>query len=325
MQKLLKPLLPLLFVTACTAEPETTTVVLGSGAIGGNYQAAGHAIARIANENAAPQDAMVQEATSSGSVANIDALLRGDIAFGIAQADHLYQAAQGQGAWTERGRQPELRAVFGLYTEAVTLLAAGDTAIEAITDLRDRKVDIGLPDTGTRQNAIDVLSAAGISWESDLDAHAEPLDSRLTRFAHGGLDAFFYTISHPNSTMKFATYTVRGARFVPLANIEALIAANPYYTQTAIPVGLYPQAANDEDVETIGVKALLVTSASVPEDLVYRVTKAVFENLRAMQENHEALSSLNPDEMLNGLTAPLHPGARRYFEQMGHKALSAVQ
>ncbi|MEM8767420.1 MAG: TAXI family TRAP transporter solute-binding subunit [Pseudomonadota bacterium] len=325
MQKLLKPLLPLLFVTACTTERETTSVALGSGAIGGNYQAAGHAIARAVNENATSQATLLQEQASSGSVANIDALLSGEIAFGIAQADHLYQAVQGQGAWAERGPQAQLRAVFGLYTESVTLLAAADTAIEAIADLKDLKVDIGLPDTGTRQNAIDALTAAGINWESDLEAHAEPLDSRLTRFAHGGLDAFFYTISHPNSTMKFATYTVRGARFVPLANVEALVDASPYYTQTTIPVDLYPQAANSEDVETIGVKALLVTSADVPEELVHRVAEAVFANLRTQQENHEVLGSLSADEVLNGLTAPLHPGARRYFEESGHPVVSSIQ
>ena len=148
----------------------------------------------------------------------------------------------------------------------------------------------------------------GSTGKRDLDSHAEPTDLRLAQFMHNELDAFFYTISHPNTMMKFATFSVRGARFVPLSNIERLTTASPYYSRSHIPIHLYSRADNTEAVETIGINAVLLTSASVSDEVVYAVTKAIFEDLD--DSNDEMLRMLDPDDMLDGLAAP-HP-RRRY-------------
>jgi len=305
-----------ILIASCTQD-DIQTVTIGTGGHDGTYQIVGHAISRTVNKDLEKHQIRIQDMTSSGSISNISAIVAGDIEFGIAQADHQHQAVNGLAAWQKQGPQNDLRAVFSLYTEPVTLVAGGDTQINTIDDLMGRRVDIGTPGSGTRQNAIDVLSAAGIDWTTDIDAIEGNLDERLATFMHGGLDAFFYTVGHPNMHIKFATYSVRGARIIPLANIEQIVSTSPYYMKTFIPVDLYPQAKNSQDVETIGVKAILLTSANVPDEIVYTVTKAVLEDLESLREIGPVFMSFGPAGLLGGVTAPIHSGALRYFEEAG--------
>ena len=313
-------MITVLLVAACSQD-KTQSISIGTGALGGGYQKAGHAITRAVNKNPEAHEFQLREITSPGSVANIDAIVAGDLEFGIAQADHQFQAVNGIAEWSTKGPQTDLRAVFSLYSESVTLVAGGDSGINSVADLKGRRVDIGLLGSGTRQNAIDALEAAGIDWKEDIEAREEMLDDRLAMLMHGELDAFFYTIGHPSTDIRFATYSVRGARFIPLANIEELVSTNPYYSRAMIPIALYPRADNKQDVATIGVKATFLTSATVPEDIVYAVTKAVFGDLEALGEFDSVLKTLDTDSMLEGLTAPIHPGALRYYDEIGLPAL----
>ncbi len=218
----------LLFVIPACSDESSRTLSIGTGVPGGSYYTSGQAIARIVNDQQAAHGFRLQDKYSSGSVSNIDAIEAGEIEFGIAQADRQYQALNGLNEWSEKGPRENLRALFSLYTETVTLVAGRDSGINTIHDLKGKRVDIGLPGSGTRQNAIDALGAAGIDWETDLEIHEGKLDERLNMFIHGDLDAFFYTVGHPSQDIKFATYSVRGARLIPLGNIEKILSANPY-------------------------------------------------------------------------------------------------
>ncbi len=315
-------LFPAFLIASCSQE--IRSFAIATGGVGGNYQVAGRAISGIVNENQETHGFQLHHKTSSGSASNIDAIVAGDIEFGIAQADHQHQALNGLAEWKEKGPQKDLRAVFSLYTESVTLIAGGDSGIISIDDLKGRRVDIGPSGSGTRQNAINVLDAAGIDWETDIKAHEEMLDDRLSMLMHSELDAFFYTVSHPNTDMKFATYSVRGARFIPLVNIEKILSTNPYYSKSFIPIDRYPRANNEKDVETIGVKAILLTSAGVSEEIVYAVTKAVFDDLESLAEYGLALQTFGKENMLEGLTAPIHPGALRYYQEAGIQVPSSL-
>ena len=216
----------------------------------------------------------------------------------------------GSGEWRDKGPQKDLRAVLSMYTELVTLVAGGDSSIRSIDDLKGGVVDIGSSGSGTRRNAIDALGAAGIDWVNDIQAREENLDDRLTKFMQGDLDAFFFTVRHPNKEIKFATVSVRGARIIPLVNIDNLISANPYFSRALISAELYPMAGNKVDIETIGVNATLLTAVNVSEDVVYAVTKAIFENLGS-------LTDFQGDDLVEGLTAPIHPGALKYYQEIG--------
>jgi len=305
-----------LLVASCSKE-EPPSFSIGTGGVAGSYRDVGLTLARIVNENRASDDFKLETEISSGSVSNINAIAAGDTHFGIAQADHQHQAVKGLGEWTDKGPQEDLRAVFSMYAETVTLVAGGDSDIRSINDLKGKLVDIGSSDSGTRRNAIDALRAAGIDWKNDIQAHEESLDDRLAKFMRGELDAFFFTVGHPNKEIKFATFSVRGARIIPLENIDSLISENPYFSRTLIPSKLYPMAHNDVDIETIGVNATLLTSAKVSEDVVYAVTKAIFENLESLPDFNAGFNALLNDKFLEGLTAPIHPGALKYYREIG--------
>jgi TRAP transporter TAXI family solute receptor len=304
-------------IASCSWEEPSPSVTIGTGEVSGNYRAVGTAIARVINQNQETHGFRVDDKTSAGSVANIDAILAGDIEFGIAQADYQYQALNGLGAWEVKGPQNDLRSVLSLYTEAVTLVAGSDSGVRTFGDLRGKRIDIGLPGSGTRQNAIDAFNAGEIDWERDIEAYEEKTDIRLAKLMHSKLDAFFYTVGHPNTDIKFATYSVRGARFIPLANIDEILSTNPYYSRSFIPIAEYPRADNQKDVETVGVKATLLTSASVPDEIVYAVTKAVFDELESLGEYEPVFKTFAKEDMVEGLTARMHPGAVRYYREIG--------
>ena len=282
---------------ASCSKDETTSISIGKGGGGGSYLVVGRALARVVNENR-PNDAFrLESQISSGSVSNINAIAAGDNQFGIAQADHQYQAVRGSGAWKDKkGPQQDLRAVFSLYTESVALLAGADSDIRSIHDLKGKVVDIGSSGSGTQRNAIDALRAARIDWKNEIQAREGSMDDRLAKFIRGDLDAFFFTVGHPNTEIKFATFSVRGVRIIPLANIDDLISDKAYFFKTMIPSNLYPMAHNKVDIETIGVNATLLTSATVSDDVVYAVTKTVFENLESLTDSNTEFNALLDDK-----------------------------
>ena len=314
-------LLLLLFVVPSCSQEKSEPLTVGTGAPGGSYFLTGLAISSIVNNKQEAHGFRLRQLSSSGSVSNINAIIAGDIQFGIAQSDRQYQALNGLAEWKEKGPQKDLRAVFSLYTESVTLVAAYSSDISAIHDLKGKRVDIGLPGSGTRQNAIDVLDAAGIEWETDMVVHQEKLDDRIRMLTHSSVDAFFHTIGHPSQDIKSATLSVGGIRFIPPVNIEKILSENPYYSKSVIPIVFYPYAANKKNVETIGVKATFLTSAKVPDDIVYAVTKAVFDDLESLGDYDHVLkhfvSTIRKENLLEGLTAPIHPGALRFYQEIG--------
>jgi len=307
-----------LLIASCSKE-EIPSYSIGTGSITGSYRGVGVTIARIVNENQAINGFQLEGKISSGSASNINSIAAGETQFGIAQADDQYLAVKGLGEWGDKGPQEDLRAVFSLYSEFVTLVAGGDSSIRSINDLQGKIVDIGPSGSGTQRNAIDALRAAGIDWNIDIQAREESLDDRLAKFMRGELDAFFFTAGHPNKEIKFATFSVRGVRIIPLVNIDSLISEKSYLSKTSISSKLYPMAHNKIDIETIGINATLLTSVKVSEDVVYAVTKAVFENLESFTDFNPEISALLDDKFLEGLTAPIHPGALKYYREVGLK------
>ena len=304
-------------VSACSSEEQASSYRIDTGGARGSYQVAGRVLERVLNDNQAANGFVLENQVSSGSVANINAIASGAAHFGIAQADHQHQAVNGLGEWSDAGPQGNLRAVFSMYTESIAVIAGRDAGIRTIGDLRGKLVDVGSPGSGTHQNAIDVLQAAGIHWKNDIETHEESLDDRLTMFMEGDLDAFFFTAGHPNRELKFASYSERGIRLLSLSNRDEVVAENPYFFKTTIPADLYPKAAGNVDIETIGVNATLLASASVPDDVVYTLTKTVFENLDSLGEFSAEFNTLLDNSFLRGMTAPIHPGALRYYTERG--------
>ena len=187
---LLYTVLSLALLFASCSKEQTPIFTIDSGGAGGSYLAVGRAISRVVNENQATDGFQLQNNVSSGSVSNINAIAAGETQFGVAQADHLYQAVKGMGEWKEKGPQGNLRAVFSMFTESVTLIAGGDSDIRSVHDLKGKNIDIGSPGSGTHRNAIDALRAAGIDWRTDIQTYEESLDDRLAKFMRGRTGCF---------------------------------------------------------------------------------------------------------------------------------------
>jgi TRAP transporter TAXI family solute receptor len=305
----------LLLLSSCSQE--TPVLSIGSGGMLGNYYSVAKAIARVVNQEQDAHGFRLQEEPTTGSVANIDALLAGDVAFGIAQADREYQAANGLADWKDRGPQKDLRAVFSLHTDSITVVATLASGIRTTRDLIGKRVDIGHPDSGSRQNAIDALDVAGIDWREDMIVYGDDPDDRSSKYLRGELDAFFHTVGHPTMDIRFAVNSLPRARLIPLSNIEKLLSTHPYYSRSVIPIGLYPDVENENDVETVGVKAIFLTSAKISDEIVYAVTQAVFDDIESLGKFDPVLKTLSRTSMLEDMTVPLHSGALRYYEEAG--------
>lgn len=298
---------------------KTQYVTIGTGGITGVYYPTGGAIAKIVNKKRDVYNIRCTVESTGGSVFNVNAVMAGDLEFGVVQSDRQYQAIKGEAEWKSKGPQADLRAVFSIHPESVTLVAAVDSGVKDIADLKGKRVNIGNPGSGQRQNSIDALEAVGINFESDLNAEGVKAAEAPGLLQDGRIDAFFYTVGHPSGAIKEATAGARKVAFVSITGIDDLLAKYPYYAKSAIPVKLYPGAANEADVESFGVKATFVTSAKVPEDVVYAVTKEVFDNFEDFKKLHPAYAVLTKEAMLDGLSAEIHPGAMKYFKEVGLK------
>jgi TRAP transporter TAXI family solute receptor len=306
------------------AAPETLTppkrtfyIIIGTGGITGVYYPTGGAICRISNKKGKVSKIRCTVESTGGSVYNINAIMAGDIEFGMVQSDRQFQAWNGFAEWRRKGPQEDLRAVFSVHAESVTLVAAVDSGIKTIQDLRGKRVNIGNLGSGQRQNSIDALENAGINYKRDLKAKGVRAREAPGLLQKGRIDAFFYTVGHPSGAIKWATSGKRKVRFIPITDVDRLIERYPYYAKALIPVKLYPGVANRTNVETFGVKATFVTSRKVPSYIVYTLTKEVFENFDAFKRLHPAYSLLTKKNMLEALSAPIHPGAATYYRDAG--------
>ena len=302
---------------AC-AQGEATFVTIGTGGVTGVYYPTGGAISRMINNKFDTYKIKATVESTSGSVFNINAVMNGDLEFGVAQSDRQYQAYNGMAEWQESGPQRGLRSVFSVHPEAITLVASEESGIEDVTDLKGKRVNLGNPGSGQLQNSKDVLAALGID-EEEISAEYVKAVEAPGLLQDGRIDAFFYTVGHPAGNIKEATSGRLKVRIIPITGpaIESMIADRPYYAEALIPQDFYPAALNEEDIRTIGVKATFVTSSRVSVDVVYAITKEVFENLDDFRELHPAYKVLSESNMLRGLSAPIHPGALRYYRESG--------
>ncbi|MFC1891146.1 TAXI family TRAP transporter solute-binding subunit, partial [Thermodesulfobacteriota bacterium] len=299
------------------AAAKTQFVTIGTGGITGVYYPTGGAIAKMVNAKRDQYGIRATVESTGGSVFNVNAVMAGDLEFGIVQSDRQFQATKGMAEWQDKGAQVDLKAVFSIHPESITLVAADDAGINSIQDLKGKRVNIGNPGSGQRQNSIDALENAGINYETDLTAEGVKAAEAPGLLQDGRIDAFFYTVGHPSGAIKEATAGKRKVHFVPIVGVDGLISKFPYYAKAFVPKSLYPGATNTEDALTFGVKATFVTSAKVPENIVYAITKEVFDNFDAFKKLHPAYQVLTKKSMLEGLSAPIHPGAMKYYKESG--------
>ncbi len=292
-------------------------ITIGTGGVTGVYYPAGGAICRLVNRDRAKHGLRCSVESTGGSVANVNLLKSGEIEFGVAQSDIQFNATNGQGQFQKDGAMSDLRAVFALHPEPFTVVARKEANITRFEDFKGKRFNVGNPGSGTLASMNELLAA--MNWKMADFALASELrpDEHGPALCDGKIDGFFYAVGHPSANIQDPT-TICGARLVSLTGpaVDKLVKEKPYYAIATIPGGMYPN--NPQPTTTYGVQATVVSSAKVPADVVYAVTKAVFDNFDEFKKLHPALADLNPEEMVkNGLSAPLHDGAARFYREKG--------
>jgi len=295
-----------------------TYVTIGTGGVTGVYYPTGGAIAKMVNKKRQEYNLRATVESTGGSVFNVNAIAAGDLEFGVVQSDRQYQAFNGTADWDGKPVK-QLRAVFSIHPESVTIVANSAKNIKSIADLKGKIVNIGNPGSGQRGNAEDLFAAAMIDVDKDLKAEGMKASESASMLQDGRIDAFFYTVGHPNGSVKEAVAGATKVNFVavPADVVKKLTDKFPYYAPADIPVKEYDGVTNSADVSTFGVKATLCTSADVSDEVVYDITKEVFENFDEFKTLHPAFANLTKESMLQGLSAPIHPGAMKYYQEAG--------
>jgi TRAP transporter TAXI family solute receptor len=290
---------------------------IGTGSLTGVYYPAGGAICRLVNKERKEHGFRCAVESTSGSVYNVNTIREGDLDFGIVQSDVQYNAYTGVADFEQEGAFENIRSVFSMHSEPFTVVARADADIETFDDLKGKRVNIGNQGSGQRAT-LEVLMNAK-AWTTDKFSISTELNGsdQVQALCDDNIDVIVYVVGHPSAAIQEVT-TSCNAKLVEVSGdeVETLIEENPYYRSVTIPGEMYK--GNDKDIETFGVSATLVTSADVPDNIVYQLVKSVFENFEEFKQLHPAFSNLKQEDMMHkALSAPLHKGAEKYYKEKG--------
>jgi TRAP transporter TAXI family solute receptor len=303
-------------VLAGPASAQQKFTTIGTGGVTGVYYAAGGAICRLLNKDRKAHGIRCSVESTGGSAFNINTIKAGELDFGLAQSDVQFNAIKGEAQYKDNA-YPELRAVFSVHPEPFTVLARKEANIAKFDDFKGKRFNVGNPGSGTRASMEQLLAAMG--WKLSDFALASELkaDEHGPALCDNKIDGFFYAVGHPAANIQDPTTTC-GAKLIALTGAapDKLVKDHPYYAKATVPGGMY--SSNPQQTETYGVLATLVSSARVPDDVVYNLVKATFDNFDEFKKLHPAFANLDPAKMVkDGLSAPLHPGAAKYYKEKG--------
>ncbi len=296
---------------------DLTFVTIGTGGVTGVYYPTGGAICRLVNKNRKEHGIRCSVESTGGSVYNLNTIKAGELDMGVVQSDWQYHSYNGTSKFKEGGAFKELRAVMSIHPEPVTIVARKDSGIVKLDDLLGKRVNFGNPGSGTLGTAEVMMEALG--WKQEDFSLFSQLKSgeQASALCDNKIDAFFWLVGHPSGSIKEADAGC-DVVFVPAVApaIDKLVGERPYYRHAFIPAGLYNGAP--DGVQTYGVGATFVSSTATPAETIYQVVKAVFDNFEAFKKLHPAFATLKESEMIkDGLSAPLHDGALRYYKERG--------
>lgn len=307
----------LMGATPAPVKAETQFVTIGTGGVTGVYYPTGGAICRLVNKTRKEHGIRCSVESTGGSVYNLNTIAAGELDMGVAQSDWQYHAYNGTSKFEDQGPNKDLRAVFSVHPEPFTVVARKDSGIKNFQDLKGKRVNIGNPGSGQRGTMEVVMAALG--WtKKDFKLASELKSAEQSKaLCDNKVDAMVFTVGHPSGSIKEASTSCDSVLVnVTGPEVDKLVKDNDYYRTATVPGGMYRGTPND--TQTFGVGATFVTSAKVPEKVIYNVVKAVFENFDQFKKLHPAFSVLKKEEMIkDGLSAPLHDGAVKYYKEAG--------
>lgn len=304
-------------VISGSAMAQQQFISIGTGGVTGVYYPTGGAICRLVNKGRKEHGLRCSAESTGGSIYNINTVRAGELEFGVAQSDWQYHSYNGTSKFEDQGKFEGLRAVFSVHPEPFSVLARSGSGIKSFEDLKGKRVNVGNPGSGLRATAEVVMDAYGMTMD-DFSVASELKGAEMAQaLCDDKIDVMIYTVGHPAAAITEVTNTC-DVEFVDVQGpvIDELISENPFYRTAAIPAGMYK--GQDADNLTFGVGATFVSSTDVADDVVYVVVKAVFDNFEDFKKLHPAFANLKEEEMISdGLSAPLHDGAVRYYKERG--------
>lgn len=302
---------------ASTAFAQQTFITIGTGGVTGVYYPTGGAICRLVNKDRKEHGIRCSVESTGGSVYNTRTIREGELDFGVVQSDVQSAAMEGVRAFDGDEPYGDLRAVFSVHPEPLHVMVRADAGISSVGDMKGKRINIGNPGSGTRVLADVLMAAAGVTPD-DFSLAAELKSSEQSAaLCDGKIDAAIWAAGLPNGSTMEATSTC-DIKLLDLttSGTDVVLAENAAYAAATIPGGLYP--GNDGDVASWGPKATFVTDARTPDDVVYHLVKGIFENFDDFKKLHPAFGRLTEEQMIkDGLSAPLHPGAVKYYTERG--------
>jgi TRAP transporter TAXI family solute receptor len=295
----------------------TKYISIGTGGITGVYYPAGGAVCRLLNRGRKEHGIRCSVESTGGSVSNLNAIRNSAIDFGVVQSDWQYNAYNGTGFFADQKPFKGLRSVFSLYTETFTIAVLEKSEIKTLDDIVGKKVNFGPEGSGMYATMEVLMSSKG--WNKDSFSTVTYLSpsEQPRALCDEKIDVMIYAAGNPNGVLQEATQSCK-VRIIAVDDktIDDLVAKNSFYVKAIIPGGIY--AVNPKDIKSFGVKAGLVTSDKMTNEVVYNMTKAVFENFDNFKTLHPVFSSLKKEEMVrDGNSAPIHPGSAKYFKEVG--------
>ena len=312
-------LAPLAASPAAAGEDNWREIRVGTASSTGVYHAVGSAVCKMVNKSASRHGVHCVVEKTNGTVENLEKMRAGKLEFGVVQSDWQRSAYYGRGRFNPYGRFKDLRTVFAAHAESFTLLARPGAGVESFADLRGKRVNVGVPGSGRRATMEVLMRAFGMSMRDFALAAEIKNGNRIAEaLCDGQLDAAVYSIGHPNAEVDAAVSRC-GATLVDVsgAPVDWLLAEHSEYHPVRIPGGMY--RGNPDDTMTFGAVAVFSTSADAPDEVVYEITRSVFANMRKFRKLHPAFGHLQERKMASFKDgAPLHPGAERFFAEMGY-------
>ena len=294
----------------------TRYISIATGGTAGTYYPLGGAMAKIFNGHIENVNANAQ--ATGASVENIGLVAKGETELAFIQNDITYYAFTGTETFEGEDKIENIRGMAMLYPELVQVIAAKESGINSIEDLKGKKVAIGAPGSGAEANARQVLAAHGMTYDDLGKADYLSFNEAADQLKNKQIDAAFLTAGLPTSAVTEVAQTA-DIVVVPIVSEKVAQLADdyPFYTEVVIPSGTYK--GQEEDVNTAAVMAMLVVPEDLDEDLAYEMIKSLFEQRQEIIDSHTRGNDITLETALKGMPIEVHAGAQRYYDEMDVK------
>jgi TRAP transporter TAXI family solute receptor len=297
-------------LTGCA--PQKVNLILATGGTSGTYYPFGGAMAQIFNSKIENMNVTAQ--ATGASVENLKLIGKKEAELAIVQNDMTDYAYNGTETFAD-GKIQNVRAIATLYPEVIQIVASADSGINNLQDIKGKKFSVGAPGSGVEANARQILDVMGMTY-NDFSANYLSFSESADSLKDKHIDGFLFMSGIPNAAIQ-DTATTSNLKFISIPDniINDLTTKYPFFTEFVIPAGTYK--GQDTDVKTVAAKATLVVGAEVSEKVVYDITKALFENQEELATAHAKGKELNLEDAVKGISVPFHPGAEKYFKEVG--------